>query len=80
MKKQYAIDLLMEKSKQLGRNPKRDDFDSQTQCLIKQKLGPWPRALEQAGLKDVTKISSAEKNRKKRKRVKLNCKAKTTDN
>ena len=46
-----AIKLLSDMAENLGRNPKRTDFDSETACFIKQKLGPWPRALEKAGLK-----------------------------
>ncbi len=67
-KRQYAIDLLREKFAQLDRLPKRSDFESTDVCLIKQKLGAWPRALEAAGLKDPIKPSSAEKNRLKRER------------
>jgi hypothetical protein len=47
-----AIKMLTDKAAELGRNPKRSDFDSNTACFIKQKLGPWPRALEKAGLKE----------------------------
>ncbi len=50
-KTQAAIELLQEKSEKLGRLPQKGDFDSETVCFIKQKLGPWPRALEKAGLK-----------------------------
>ncbi len=62
----FALRLLVEKKDQLGRLPQRSDFDSQTVCFIKQKLGPWPRALEAAGLKDSSGVSSAEKSRRKR--------------
>ena len=48
---QTAVELLVEKSKSLGRLPKKSDFDSETVCFIKQKLCPWTRALEKAGLK-----------------------------
>ncbi len=50
-KKLLAIKLLCEKANELGTLPKRSDFDNETVCFIKQKLGPWPRALELAGLK-----------------------------
>lgn len=73
-KMQLAIELLKNKYEQLGRLPKRDDFDSAAVCLIKQKLGPWPRALEKAGLKEPASISSAEKNKIKRKRNRKNSK------
>ena len=51
-KMRTAVELLVEKSKSLGRLPKKSDFDSETVCFIKQKLGTWPRALEKAGLKN----------------------------
>ena len=67
-KREYALSLLREKAKQLGRVPLRADFDSSEVCLIKQKLGPWPRALEAAGLKEPPEITAAEKSREKRER------------
>lgn len=74
-KKEYAVKLLCEKNSLLGRLPKKSDFDPETVCFIKQKLGPWPRALETAGLKEVTKISAAEKSRLKRERARARRKA-----
>lgn len=74
-KKEYAVKLLCEKKSLLGRLPKKSDFDPETVCFIKQKLGPWPRALETAGLKEVTKISAAEKSRLKRERARARRKA-----
>lgn len=50
-KTESAINILIQKSKELNRLPKRSDFEPKTVCFIKQKLGPWPRALERAGLK-----------------------------
>ena len=35
-----------------GRCPKRSDFSGADAGWIKQILGPWPRALEAAGLKE----------------------------
>lgn len=55
-KKLWAVELLQNKCKELGRLPKKDDFDVVTLSRIKAFLGPWPRALEAAGLKEVTKI------------------------
>lgn len=51
-KKQWAIEMLRQKSEELGRLPKKDDFDVVTLSRIKAFLGPWPRALEAAGLKE----------------------------
>ena len=50
-KKAWAEDLLRQKYAQLGRLPTKKDFDSATCAQIKAYLGPWPRALESAGLK-----------------------------
>lgn len=51
-KKDWAVEQLQAKSKELGRPPKKDDFDVATLSRIKAFLGPWPRALEAAGLKE----------------------------
>ena len=50
-KKAWAEDLLRCKCQELGRMPTKKDFDSATCAQIKAYLGPWPRALESAGLK-----------------------------
>lgn len=49
--RQWAIRRLQDRAAQLGRPPKKDDFDEPTRARIKAFLGPWPRALEAAGLK-----------------------------
>lgn len=74
-KAEFAVKILFDKSKELGRLPKRTDFDDKTVCFIKQKLGPWPRALEAAGLKPILENSSKEKSKIKRQRIKKNKKA-----
>lgn len=51
-KKRHAAELLRQKGSVLGRQPKKDDFDEVTRSKIKAFLGPWPRALEAAGLKE----------------------------
>lgn len=50
-KKQWAIAALLAKAAELNRPPRKDDFDEATRARIKAFLGPWPRALEAAGLK-----------------------------
>lgn len=50
-KKSWAVELLRQKNSELGRLPRKDDFDEPTRSRIKAFLGPWPRALEAAGLK-----------------------------
>lgn len=51
-KKLMAQELLRQKSRELGRIPRKEDFDEITRSRIKAFLGPWPRALEAAGLKE----------------------------
>ena len=51
-KKVWAETLLREKYAELGRLPTKKDFDSAACAQIKAYLGPWPRALESAGLKE----------------------------
>lgn len=69
-KREYAIQLLINRATELGRLPKRADFVDNDVCLIKQKLGPWPRALEAAGLKEPPEVSRIDKNRARRARAK----------
>ena len=69
-KMNYALALLHDKAEQLGTNPKKSDFTPEQVCFIKQTLGPWNRALEKAGLKEPQKISSQQKSRMKRSRIK----------
>ena len=56
MDKGECIALLVEKAQSLGRLPMRSDFDPLIKGEIKNVLGPWPRALEKAGLKPVSDI------------------------
>lgn len=51
----WAKAQLCKKHQELGRIPKKDDFDEITRSRIKAFLGPWPRALEAAGLKEASR-------------------------
>lgn len=64
-KKSLAEELLRQKAKELGRLPHKDDFDEPTRSRIKAFLGPWPRALESAGLKTPRAVEEKTKKRKK---------------
>ena len=64
-KKSLAEELLRQKTKELGRLPRKDDFDEATRSRIKAFLGPWPRALEAAGLKEPRVVAEKSKKRKK---------------
>ena len=60
-KKAWAVEQLVEKSTQLGRLPKKEDFDVVTLSRIKAFLGPWPRALEAAGLKEAKSAAKTKR-------------------
>lgn len=68
-KKEYAAGLLRKKAEELNRVPKKSDFDPLEISHIKAYLGPWPRALEYAGLKEP---KAEEKKPKKRNAGKTN--------
>ena len=51
-KKNWAVAQLQKKQQEVQRLPHKDDFDEVTRARIKAFLGPWPRALEAAGLKE----------------------------
>ena len=71
-----ALLLLKSKAEELGRLPKRADFAEAELVAIKAFLGPMPRALEVAGLKEPPVMGTLEKNRIRRKRKKAEMKAK----
>ena len=64
----WAVKQLRTKYGELGRLPKKDDFDQKTMSRIKSYLGPWPRALEAAGIKEL----SESRKEKLAKKTKLN--------
>lgn len=70
-KRAWAVSMLIEMQTRRGRLPRKDDFDVVTLSRIKAFLGPWPRALETAGLKKVNPKSV--KNRKSQKRRRGKC-------
>ena len=51
-KQTWAVSKLLEKQSEIGRLPRKDDFDVVTLSRIKAFLGPWPHALVKAGLKE----------------------------
>lgn len=60
-KQAWAVSKLIEMQAKKGRLPHKDDFDVVTLSRIKAFLGPWPRALEKAGLKEVKPKSAKKK-------------------
>ena len=73
-KKEDCILLLQNKYRELqaegfSRYPKRSDFEDREVVAIKAFLGPWPRALEAAGIKPPRSDEDAIKQRSKEKRI-----------
>lgn len=66
--KEYYIELLKEISEKEGRLPKKSDFSQDDVNRIKGFFGPWPWALEAAGLKESKKEERIEKNKLKHQR------------
>lgn len=50
----------------MDRIPKKSDFTESEVSIIKAYFGPWPRALESAGLKTPKAEDRKAKNKKKR--------------
>ena len=70
-----ALRLLRESAQRLAqagetRYPRRSDFTDREVVAIKAFLGPWPRALEAAGLKPPREDGHADKTRERRIRAK----------
>lgn len=73
--KEYCITLLQEKHAELNaeglnRYPQRSDFEDRDVVAIKARFGPWPRALEAAGIKPQRNDNRAERVKEKRIRAK----------
>ena len=69
--KEKCILLIQQKAEELGNIPKKSDFDNETASMIKSFFGPWPRAMEAAGVKEPN-LERIEKKREKRRRAKEN--------
>ena len=76
-KKEDCIILLQNKYQELqkeglSRYPQRSDFEDREVVAIKAFLGPWPRALEVAGIKPPREDDRVQRNKDKRIRAKQN--------
>ena len=70
-----CLGLLKRKADELkeageDRFPRRSDFSEREVAAIKAFFGPWPRALEAAGIKDPPAVTSKDRNRERRIRAK----------
>ena len=63
--REYYIIKLKEIAEKEGRLPKKSDFSDYDVMRIKGFFGPWPWALEAAGLKEAKQQARREKNRQK---------------
>ena len=72
LSKEDCIKLIQEKFSALNRLPKRSDFSNYEVMIIKSFFGPWPRALESAGVKPPRNDDKLELQRQKRVRSKIN--------
>lgn len=71
-RQEQCIALLRQKAQALGRLPQKSDFSPEVIGQIKNILGPWPRALEAAGLKaqkDRQELKTQRRIRAKRRRT-----------
>lgn len=66
-----CILLIQQKTNELGRFPKKSDFDNEIVSMIKSYFKAWPRALEAAGVKEPN-FKRIEQKREKRRRAKEN--------
>lgn len=57
----WAIQQLRKKADEVGRMPTKADFEPTEKVRIKSALGPWPRALEAAGLKEPKEKKTANR-------------------
>lgn len=67
--KEEYLDLLRAVASKEGRLPKKSDFDLLDVNRIKSFFGPWPWALEAAGLKETKQEKRQQKNQEKRARA-----------
>lgn len=57
----WAVQQLRKKADEVGRVPTKADFEPIEKIRIKSALGPWPRALEAAGLKEPKEKKTANR-------------------
>ncbi len=66
MTREDCIYILKEKYMMLDRYPHKSDFSDEEVAMIKSYLGPWPRALEAAGIKEPPEQTRAQRRQQKR--------------
>jgi hypothetical protein len=68
-RKLEALRILVDKAEELGRIPVKSDLSEEESYLVKSVCGPLPRALEAAGLKEVSEHYKQKQMRRKQKRI-----------
>ncbi len=69
--REECLKLLEDKAENMGRLPKKSDFTDWEVQSIKNFFGPWPRALEAAGVKEPRNEDKLLKNKEKRIKSKI---------
>ena len=70
LSREDCLELIRDKYKETGKIPEKSDFSDCQVMMIKSHLGPWPRAMETAGVKSPRSDEKLEKKREKRLRAK----------
>ena len=72
MTREECLLLLRQKYDERGEYPKKSDFSPEDVATIKSFFGPWPHALEEAGIKPSKKEEKLQKNKQKHIQAKIN--------
>jgi len=64
--KAQCVEMLNRKYIESGEYPKKSDFSEEEVAAVKSYFGPWPRALEAAGIKEANPFTKKEKRQQKR--------------
>ena len=65
-----CLELIRKKYNETGKIPEKSDFSDYQVMMIKSHLGPWPRAMESAGVKSPRNDDKLQKRKEKRLRAK----------
>ena len=63
-----ALQILVDRAEELGRVPTKSDMTEEEVFLVKSMFGPLPRALELAGLKEVSEHYKQKQIRRRQKK------------
>ena len=72
MTKDDCLTLLKKKYDETGEYPKKGDFSQEEVALIKGYFGPWPHALEEAGIIPSKREERLKKSKEKHIQTKIN--------